>query len=376
MRFLALVGCIVSVLICGAAAARAATVDGRFAPFYLSDEAPGALILSGPIDERSALSFRRALNERPDISLLVLNSPGGLVQMALLIAEEVHERRLDTAIAEGYECSSSCAFIFLAGANRVAEGRLGVHQIYSDRPDDVSLQLHISDILEMLTRFGTPSPLITRMLRTPSDDMYYFSSSELSAMGISRSGRNSTNSPQEPDFSERGIPVPAQSPERSPQTSQELTARSGQVRHPHGGAPLLMAADRNAGLMVKLPNHQKVNIVASQEDWYRARVGGRTGYLHSTWVYVDQFVQGTFDYRYVQIKSFRSHSAAIAYATSGPRGLSVFEAVNGWYAVTLGGQFASARAGEIMRSLRDAKSIPDDSFVTYGNNYVRKVCCN
>ena len=70
--------------------------------------------------------------------------------MALLIADDVHERGMSTYITKESGCLSACALIFLAGVERQTDGALGVHQISSDSGDLVSAQLSISDILDVL----------------------------------------------------------------------------------------------------------------------------------------------------------------------------------------------------------------------------------
>ncbi|URK86690.1 hypothetical protein LP421_20820 [Rhizobium sp. RCAM05350] len=102
-----------------------------FGPFSISEAAADVIMLNGEIDIGSALNFRRALQAAPNAKLLTLNSPGGTVQMALLIADDVHERGISTYIAKESGCHSACAIIFLAGVERQADGALGVHQISS-----------------------------------------------------------------------------------------------------------------------------------------------------------------------------------------------------------------------------------------------------
>lgn len=159
-----------------------------YAPFFVDPKFPPVIFLNGEIDERSALQFRRALEANPQVEYLALNSPGGLVQMGLFIADEVHSRKLTTLIPERFECSSSCSLIFLAGHRRAVAGKLGVHQISATTPDMEKAQLTISDIVEALNRYDTPPEVLTKMLRTPPDDMYYFSAEEVAALGLNRDG--------------------------------------------------------------------------------------------------------------------------------------------------------------------------------------------
>jgi hypothetical protein len=98
------------------------SAEKAFGPFSVSDTTPDVIVLNGEIDIGSALNFRRALQAAPNAKLLTLNSPGGTVQMALLIADDVHERGISTYIAKESGCHSACALVFLAGVERT--GRL------------------------------------------------------------------------------------------------------------------------------------------------------------------------------------------------------------------------------------------------------------
>lgn len=139
-----------------------------FAPFLVSEDEK-SIILDGEIDMRAALNFRRAAAAAPNAKTLVLNSPGGAAEIALLIADDVHGRGMSTLIPRGAGCYSACSYIFLAGRERHAEGKLGVHQISSESPDLKSAQITISDIIDMLDRFGTPAQVLAIMFRTPPD---------------------------------------------------------------------------------------------------------------------------------------------------------------------------------------------------------------
>ncbi|WP_342592037.1 PAN domain-containing protein [Jiella sonneratiae] len=166
----------------------AASVAGTkaFGAFSVDDAAPDVITMRGAIDAGAALNFRRALAAAPEAELLVLDSPGGLVAIGLLIADDVHQRKLATLIPAGSGCYSACAFVFLAGHERQADGELGVHQISSDSTDLVSAQLSISDILDVLGRFDTPTEVLTAMFKTPPDDMHVFTKAEVEQFGINR----------------------------------------------------------------------------------------------------------------------------------------------------------------------------------------------
>ncbi|WP_457588788.1 hypothetical protein [Ensifer canadensis] len=172
----------------------------KFGPFSFEESDPSIITLTGEIDLYSALNFRRALHASQKAKLLVLDSIGGAVQMALLIADDVHERRVSTIIPKGKGCYSACAFIFLAGVERQVDGELGVHQISSESNDLVSAQLSISDIIDMLARFDTPAEVMTTMFKTLPSQMHVFSSEEIGRYKLNR--KNQATASNEP------IPAP------------------------------------------------------------------------------------------------------------------------------------------------------------------------
>lgn len=162
-----------------------APVDGRSA-FDLPAGEPDVIALNAEITPTTPADLDRALDARPDARTLVLNSPGGAVDSALVVAQEVRRRGLRTYVPVGMGCYSACAYIFFAGENRIADGELGVHQISQDVADIVLTQVTIGDILDALDEFGVQHQVISYMLRTPPSDMYVFSRLELSELGINR----------------------------------------------------------------------------------------------------------------------------------------------------------------------------------------------
>ncbi len=162
--------------------------DERIGAFLIIDDFPDIIIMDGEISINTPLEFRRALNLRPNVKLLLLNSHGGLVASSLIIADDIHNLNLNTIIPHGFKCYSACAFIFLAGDERLAKGELGVHQISSELFDQGEMQYTISDIVEALEKFDTPTAVVTRMFRTPSSEIYVFSSTEIDELNINQLG--------------------------------------------------------------------------------------------------------------------------------------------------------------------------------------------
>ena len=148
----------------------------------------GALVFSGEIDRRSAAEFDLLLARYPQTELIALDSPGGLVIPALEIAEKIDQRAIDTVILDDSKCYSACSLMFMAGAARNAEGKLGVHQISGT--DDVSVtQFAVAKIYDKLLSFGAERDFFNRMFETTSDQMYVFSADEVEQLAINRSSK-------------------------------------------------------------------------------------------------------------------------------------------------------------------------------------------
>lgn len=180
MRRVALVA--VSLLF-GTTSARA-DLDDSFAPFYFDPNEPSAAVLLGEIDSRTPLAFSRLIEAFPSLERVFLSSPGGNVYSAILVAREVDRLGLSTVIPKDADCFSACSFIYFAGHERIADGRLGVHQVSSQDPDLVAAQLAVSDISELLSEYGVPNELFLLMLRTPPAEMHILDRNDLFRFGL------------------------------------------------------------------------------------------------------------------------------------------------------------------------------------------------
>jgi hypothetical protein len=100
------------------------------------------------------------------------------------------------------------------------------------------------------------------------------------------------------------------------------------------------------------------------------------GYMHPSWVFVDQYDAGGFEQAlHVQIRSFDNFPEAEGFVRSSPIPVVAYLVNNGWYAVVLRDRLEKDRARTLADYLKQLGKIPADSFMTYGNIYVRKVCC-
>jgi hypothetical protein len=197
--------------------------------------------------------------------------------------------------------------------------------------------------------------------------MRYLSGQEMTQYSVttaSAANRATTDPlprPTSPDDVAGSTPIPA--------------AQTGRIRHPEGSAPLKDASDENARNIATLPNGTRVTITSNRDRWFGVSVGQASGFVHHNWVYVDQFQQGPFNIRYIQVKSFTTLNSAEGYIRSSGLPLAAMLASNGWYAVTIDRMLSRAEALEVLGKLKEQGTIPADSYVTFGNTYVRKVCC-
>lgn len=155
-----------------------------FGNFVTFDDVPGLLAMIGDIGPKTPLDMRRALHSMEGPVMLALASDGGNVASALMVAYEVQELGLSTYVMPETGCYSACSFIFFAGKERLAEGELGVHQVWGEGADASTAQTVVSDILEAFSEFGVRQEVTSAMLRTPPENMYVFSQRELSEWNI------------------------------------------------------------------------------------------------------------------------------------------------------------------------------------------------
>lgn len=151
--------------------------------YVLGDEIPFSYDFTG---------FQRLVRER-SIKRLVLSSPGGSLDLGIDLAFTINNIGLETYIPKGEFCASACSFLFFAGKQRYALGRLGVHQFYynddrlvSERKALISTQKTSAKIYDALIAFNAPSFVFSKMhdqipFRQSDADtgMYYFDEYEL-----------------------------------------------------------------------------------------------------------------------------------------------------------------------------------------------------
>ena len=148
-----------------------------------SSESETVLLVSGVIGPGAHYQFQAALS-RGSTDLVVLDGPGGVLGEALLIAEEVRRRQLNTLVASNRSCASACAIVFLSGRNKYlgSGAAVGLHAAsYADGRADPEATELMADYLRQL---GVPDSTLRRMAATAPSEIRWLTQAEQQAIGI------------------------------------------------------------------------------------------------------------------------------------------------------------------------------------------------
>lgn len=173
-------------------------------PMRFSLGGGGVLQAEGAIDQGSADRLAKELEARGEyVRTVSLNSPGGALQDAIAMAKLIREHKLNTEVADGALCASSCPLAFAGGVKRLAgkEAAIGVHQFFATTSKDApaptdpaqalsDAQMTTARISRHLGEMGVDPAIWLHALDTPPQALYYFSPKELAgyrlATGVSK----------------------------------------------------------------------------------------------------------------------------------------------------------------------------------------------
>ncbi|MEQ1951759.1 hypothetical protein [Mesorhizobium sp. CN2-181] len=160
-------------------------------PMSFALEPGGKLKAVGSIQPGTAERFAAELKERGEyVKTVSLNSPGGALDDAMAMARLIRERGLDTEVADGALCASSCPLLMAGGKHRAAgdKAAIGVHQFYAaaaieSAPEQImaDAQSTTARISRHLASMDVDPALWLHALDTPPRALYYFSREELAA---------------------------------------------------------------------------------------------------------------------------------------------------------------------------------------------------
>lgn len=131
----------------------------------------------GEVENGDYLQFL-AIVKSTKLDLVVLDSPGGLVDEALLIGAEIRRRGLNTFIYADRSCASACALMFLSGRTKYARygASLGLHSsAYLDGTPSIEGTAAMGSYLASI---GTPASIIEKMSNTAPMNMHWLTDQE------------------------------------------------------------------------------------------------------------------------------------------------------------------------------------------------------
>ena len=143
------------------------------------------IIASGSIGWDSARALEAALQAHPQVHLLQLDSPGGLVHERDLLIRVVERHRLDTLV-QGW-CASACTGVFLAGQRRYVtpNAQFGYHRAgYCGMRPDVPPQVTDLIAASQLREHGIREEFVKAVLATPYESILSLSSLQLKRLGV------------------------------------------------------------------------------------------------------------------------------------------------------------------------------------------------
>jgi hypothetical protein len=146
----------------------------------------------GEITSGDAIRFPKWVTDNiksgDKIAGVSLDSPGGNVREALLLAEGIRKTEVPTIVGPGEKCVSACFLIFVAGQKRFTskEAHIGVHSlVIKGEGENLDAKGSTLDLARTATeKYSVPPSIIGRMVATPPDKVYWLNRTDLAEMGV------------------------------------------------------------------------------------------------------------------------------------------------------------------------------------------------
>src|SRR5687768_15276991 len=168
----------------GSPAWASAVVSAPSSAYAVVPTSEGRIVtLQGEIQPGDLKLFLDVVNSaKPDI--IVLDSPGGRVDVALFIAVEISRRGLNTFVSGDRSCTSACTLMFLSGKTKysLAGASMGLHS--AAYLDGTPSEIGTFAMAQYLKAIGTPANLVERMETTAPGEMFYLTEADKKALNI------------------------------------------------------------------------------------------------------------------------------------------------------------------------------------------------
>ena len=165
------------------------TGNARAAEITVSREGDGPpqVTIAGEIETGDAVSFDAAVKDLPP-ALVTLSGPGGKLIDALSIGEAIRARGDTTTVGSDSHCTSACALIWIAGAERSWQdgGAIGFHAASAREGGVVRATASGNAIVgAYLTRLGYPLTVVVMATEAEHTSMTYLTPERAERDGLS-----------------------------------------------------------------------------------------------------------------------------------------------------------------------------------------------
>ena len=198
------------------------TASAQAATFDNTDAA--TITMSGGIELGDEQKFLSALRYAPNFRKLVVNSPGGAILTAYLIAKGLRAGSYEVQVAMDGRCVSSCTLMMAAASERSAysSSRIAVHSASTfengerapETDDDLATTARMARYMK---DWGTPAVILGKMIGTPGETTTTLTDSDLREWNVRIIDAGYTPPPTyTPPVAPTPAPVPAPEPRYTP----------------------------------------------------------------------------------------------------------------------------------------------------------------
>lgn len=147
---------------------------------------------SGGLRTGAADQVEQILQAAPQAHLLVLDSYGGRIAEAKILAHVVKAHGMDTHVERF--CASACTYVLLAGKHRTAapNARIGFHQPSFAGLGPAILRGETKKMLDYYRAAGLPESFVQRIGITPASSLWFPTQRELQAANVVTQGHGTT----------------------------------------------------------------------------------------------------------------------------------------------------------------------------------------
>lgn len=155
----------------------------------LPDSPNVALLAQGRIVAGDAAQLRALLHNLPPgqrIASVVLNSPGGAVAEARIMARILNTAPVPVVVPHDAVCASACFMLFAAARHKVVEpgALVGVHSASVSGGRETGETLGVTTLMAReVAAYGVPAAITGRMVTTQPGQMAWLTRDELELMG-------------------------------------------------------------------------------------------------------------------------------------------------------------------------------------------------